>query len=262
MIPVPNTFKTRVHARDQQVGLFATLNSPALLEVLAGWDFDWILIDTEHSPTEMADVIAQLRVLDLHGVSAVVRPAWSDMTLIKRLLDAGARNLLIPCVESAEEARAAVSYTRYPPHGVRGVSGSSRAASYGQNRDYLRNAEKEVCVFVQIESAKGLANLEEFALVQGVDGVFVGPADLAASLEHLGEPQHPDVLSAVDDAFARLDAAGVATGYLSTDPAESGRRLAAGVHVVGIATDTSIVNRGAALTLESVRAGRETRRAG
>lgn len=259
---VPNTFKHRVESRSQQVGLFATLNSPALLEVLAGWDFDWILIDTEHSPTEMADVIAQLRVLELQGISAVVRPAWSDMVLIKRLLDAGARNLLIPCVESAEEARAAVSYTRYPPHGVRGVSGSSRAAAYGQDKDYLLNAGKEICVFVQIETTEALANLEEIALVPGVDGVFVGPADLAASLGHLGAPQHPEVLAAVDDAFARLDAVGVATGYLSADPTESGRRIREGVHVVGVATDTSIINRGAALTLENVAVGRDARRAG
>jgi 4-hydroxy-2-oxoheptanedioate aldolase len=252
-------FKARLLERSQQIGLFSTLNSPALVELLAGWDFDWILIDTEHSPSEMADIIAMLQALHSHQVSAIVRPAWSDMVLIKRVLDAGAQSLLIPCIETAEDARAAVSYTRYPPFGVRGVSGSSRAASYGQTNDYLQTAANEIAILVQIETVKGLDNLEDIAAVPGVDGVFIGPADLAASLGYLGNGQHPVVQAAVNDAFRRLTAIDKPTGYLTLHEPEAQARIAAGVEVLGVATDTSIINRGAALTLEGLHRAGDTR---
>ncbi|MEA5457014.1 HpcH/HpaI aldolase/citrate lyase family protein [Sinomonas sp. JGH33] len=244
-----NTFKRNLGSR-QQVGIFSTLNSSSLVELFAGIGFDWILLDTEHSPNEMADVIAQLRAMQLHGVSPVVRPAWSDMVLIKRLLDAGAQTLLIPCIETAEEAAAAVSYTRYPPAGVRGVSGSSRAANYGQNRGYLTTAEDEICILVQIETARGLGNLEAIAAVPGIDGVFIGPADLAASLGHIGNSQHPDVQAAIDTAFAKLRQLGKPTGYLTVNESEARARRAEGVDMLGVATDTSIINTGATQLLE------------
>jgi len=160
-----NVFKDRL--RSQQLGLFATLNSPALAELLAGCGFDWILIDTEHSPGEMADVVAQLHALQGREVSVIVRPAWSDMVLIKRLLDAGAQTLLIPNVQTAQEAATAVSYARYPPAGVRGVSSGSRAAQYGQSADYLRTADEQICILVQIETPRALDNLEAIAAVRG-----------------------------------------------------------------------------------------------
>jgi 4-hydroxy-2-oxoheptanedioate aldolase len=248
-----NDFKRRFLAHEQQIGLFATLNSPALVELLSGRGFDWVLIDTEHSPSEMADVIEQLRVLDGQGVGAIVRPAWSDRVLVKRLLDAGARNLLIPSVDTAQEAATAVSYTRYPPEGVRGVSGSSRAASYGQHTDYLRTAAAEICLLVQIETATALQNIEEIAGVPGIDGVFIGPADLAASLGHLGNAQHPEVQQAVQDAFRRLRVLGKPCGYLTLDSTEARARIGQGIEMVGVATDTSIVNAGAAMVLENLR---------
>jgi 4-hydroxy-2-oxoheptanedioate aldolase len=250
-----NTFKRRVHQGSTQRGVLSSLNSTAVIEMLAGWDFDWILIDTEHTPIEIADVVAQLQVLDAHNVSAIVRPAWSDMVLIKRLLDAGAQTFLIPNIDTAEEAAAAVSFTRYPPAGVRGVSGTSRAARYGQTPDYLQTAGNEICILAQIESATGLANLEAIAAVPGVDVVFIGPADLAASLGHLGDMQHPVVQAAVDDAFGRLRALGKPSGYFTLDEQEARRRIAQGVEVVGVATDTSIINRGAALTLTGLQPG-------
>lgn len=249
----PNEFKKRLLAHEQQVGLFATLNSPALVELLSGCGFDWVLVDTEHSPSEMADVIEQLRVLEGNGVDAVVRPAWSDRVLVKRLLDAGARTLLIPSVDTAEEAAAAVSFTRYPPEGVRGVSGSARAASYGQHPDYLRTAAEDICILVQIESVTALQNIEEIAAVPGVDGLFIGPADLAASLGHIGDGQHPEVQHAVDDAFRRLQAVGKPRGYLTLNSAEARTRIEQGVEMVGVATDTSIVNSGAAMVLDNLR---------
>ncbi|MEW5811840.1 MAG: aldolase/citrate lyase family protein [Actinomycetota bacterium] len=249
----PNVFKQRLLAHDQQVGLFATLNSAAIVEMLAGWGFDWMLIDTEHSPTEMADVIEQLRVLDGRGIGAVVRPAWSDRTQIKRLLDAGARNLLIPSVDTADEAAAAVSYTRYPPEGVRGVSGSSRAADYGQNTGYLRSAADELCLLVQIETATALQNIVEIASVPGIDGVFIGPADLAASLGHLGDAQHSEVQRPINDAFRLLKSVGKPRGYLTLNGNEARLRIQQGIEMVGIATDTSILNAGAAMVLENAR---------
>jgi 4-hydroxy-2-oxoheptanedioate aldolase len=253
-MPAPtNSFKSRLRQGSPQRGLLSTLNSTAVIEMLAGWDFDWILIDTEHTPTEVADVVAQLQVLDAHDVSAIVRPAWSDMVLIKRLLDAGAQTFLIPSIDTAEEAAAAVSYTRYPPAGVRGVSGTSRAARYGQTTDYLQTAGNQICILAQIETATGLANLEEIAAVPGVDAVFIGPADLAASLGHLGNPQHPVVQTAVNDAFRRLRAIGKPSGYFTLNEQEARLRIAEGVDVVGFATDTSIINRGVTLTLEGLQ---------
>jgi 4-hydroxy-2-oxoheptanedioate aldolase len=249
-----NSFKRRLHQRSTQRGLLATLNSTAIIELLAGWDFDWILIDTEHTPTEIADVVAQLQVLAAYDVSAIVRPAWSDMVLIKRLLDAGAQTLLIPSIDTAEDAATAVSYTRYPPQGLRGVSGTSRAARYGQTKDYLQTAGDEICILAQIETATGLANLEAIAAVPGVDAVFIGPADLAASLGHLGDPQHPFVQGAVDDAFQRLRALDKPSGYFTLNEREARLRIADGVDIVGVATDTSIINRGVALTLEGLKA--------
>jgi 4-hydroxy-2-oxoheptanedioate aldolase len=200
-------------------------------------------------------VISQLRALSGTDVSPVVRPAWSDMILVKRMLDAGAQSLLFPYVQSAEEAAAAVSYTRYPPHGVRGVSGASRAARYGLDTGYLARAGEDICVLVQIENAAGLRDLERIAAVDGVDGVFIGPSDLAASLGHLGNAQHPDVQAAIDDAFRRLRAVGKPTGYLTTNEAEAARRVKDGVDFIAVATDTSIITRAASALTQRMRAG-------
>jgi 4-hydroxy-2-oxoheptanedioate aldolase len=240
----PNTFKRALRQR-QQLGMFSTLGSSALAELLAGCGFDWILLDTEHSPNDMPEVISQLQAMAAFDVSPIVRPAWSDMIMVKRLLDAGAQTLLFPCIDSAEAARQAVSFTRYPPHGLRGVSGSSRAAAYGLNTNYLATAQDELCVILQIESLEGLTNLESIAAVEGVDALFVGPADLAAAMGHLGNGQHPEVQAAVDDAFRRLRAIGMPAGYLTLNEAEAERRIAQGVEFVGVATDTSIITRGA-----------------
>ncbi|MDB6141655.1 MAG: 2,4-dihydroxyhept-2-ene,7-dioic acid aldolase [Pseudomonas sp.] len=239
-----NHFKQALVER-QQIGMFSTLGSNTLVELLAGCGFDWIMLDTEHSPNDMSELISQLQAMSAHEVCPIVRPAWSDMIMIKRILDAGAQTLLIPSIQSAEEAVTAVSFTRYPPYGIRGVSGSSRAANYGLNPNYLRTADNEICILAQIETVEGLRNLESIAAVEGIDGVFIGPADLAASLGHLGDTQHPEVQAAVDDAFRRLRALGKPAGYLTLNEAEAERRIAEGIAVVGVATDTSIIMRSA-----------------
>ncbi|EJW11362.1 2,4-dihydroxyhept-2-ene-1,7-dioic acid aldolase [Rhodovulum sp. PH10] len=247
-----NHFKRALTER-QQIGLWSTLRSNMLAELFACCGYDWILIDTEHSPNEVPDIVAQLQAMSAYPTSAVVRPAWSDMILVKRLLDAGAQTLLFPCIQSAQEAREAVSFVRYPPRGVRGVAAGTRAGSFGTNPHYLANAEKELCVLVQIETGEGLKNLEEIAAVDGVDGVFIGPADLGASLGHLGDSQHPDVQSAVDDAFARLRRLNKPAGYLTTNAQEAARRVAAGVEFIAVATDTSIITKGAVSALAQAR---------
>jgi 4-hydroxy-2-oxoheptanedioate aldolase len=182
-----NRFKRDLGQR-QQLGIFSTLASPALTEMFAQLGFDWLLLDTEHSPNEPSQVVAQLQAMAALPAEPIVRPAWNDMVLVKRWLDFGAQTLLFPYVQNAEEAARAVSYTRYPPHGVRGVSGSSRAAAYGLIPDYFAKVQDEICVIVQIETTETLAQIEAIAQVDGVDAVFIGPADLAASMGHLGNP--------------------------------------------------------------------------
>lgn len=250
----PNRFK-RDLGRRQMLGIFATLASPTLTEMLAEVGFDWIIIDTEHSPNEAGDVVAQLQAMAATSTSAIVRPAWSDMVLVKRLLDFGAQTLLFPYVQSVAEAERAVSYTRYPTRGVRGVSGGSRGSRYGLATDYFARVEAEICVIVQIETAEALADIEAIASVDGVDAVFIGPADLAASMGHLGDMQHPDVQAAIDDGFRRLRAIGKPAGYLTTSEAEARQRIADGVAMVGIGTDAMIVARGSRALLQAVRPG-------
>lgn len=247
-----NRFK-RDLGRQQMLGVFATLGSPNLVELLAGCGFDWIMIDTEHSPTEMSDVVPQLRAVGASGASALVRPPWADMLLTKRLLDFGVQTLLFPYVQNADEAARVVGYTRYPPTGVRGVSGAARAAGYGLTRDYFTLAEAEICVLVQVETLEAVAELEAIAAVPGIDGILIGPADLAASMGHIGNAGHPRVQAVLDDAFARLRVQGKPSGFITNDPIQAARRAAEGVGFVGIANDTAIITRGAAELLARVR---------
>jgi 4-hydroxy-2-oxoheptanedioate aldolase len=251
----PNRFKRDLGKR-QMLGIFSTLASPLLAELFAEVGFDWILIDTEHSPNEAGEVVAQLQAMAATRTEAIVRPAWSDMIMVKRILDLGAQTLLFPYVQNAEEAARAVSYTRYPPRGVRGVSGSSRAARYGLVPDYFAKVEAEICVLVQIETLEALRNIEAIAAVDGVDAVFIGPADLAASMGHLGNTQHPEVQAAIDAGFAKLKALGKPAGYLTNNEAEARRRVAQGLDFVGVANDTTIVVRGARELLSAVGAPR------
>ena len=248
-----NLFKARLGQR-QQIGFFATMSAPGLTELMAGCGFDWVLIDTEHSPVELTDVIAQLRAVREPDVAALVRPAWNDMVTIKRVLDQGAQTLLIPYVETPDEARMAVSHTRFPPKGVRGVSGSSRSSNYGLDTDYFAAAEGEICVIVQIESLGALAQIEEIAGVEGVDAVFIGPSDLAASMGHIGNPMHPEVQAAIDDGFRRLKAVGARTGYLTGNEDEFRRRLADGIDFISFATDAVIVRNATLKLVERLRA--------
>ena len=238
-----NPFKRALRAGQPQIGLWSSLCSNISLEVIAGSGFDWILIDTEHAPNELPLVFSQLQAL--HGSSAapVVRPAWNDVVLIKRFLDIGVQNLLIPYVQTADEARAAVAATRYPPHGVRGVAVSHRANRYGRIKDYFHEIHDQLCVLVQIETRLALQNVEAIAAVPDVDALFIGPSDLAAALGHLGDPGHAEVRLAIEQAIGRIRQAGKPAGILAPIEADARHWLAQGCTVLAVGSDVSLLAR-------------------
>jgi 4-hydroxy-2-oxoheptanedioate aldolase len=240
-----NSFKRALKAGKPQIGLWSTLSSNYGVEVIAGAGFDWILLDTEHSPTDLENLLTQLQAASSYPTHPVVRVPWNDMVTMKRVLDIGAQSLLIPYVSTAEEARAAVSYTRYPPAGVRGVAGTTRATRFGRIKDYARRAHEELCVLVQVETQKGLDNLEAIAAIEGVDGVFIGPADLHASLGHMGEIANPKIMPLIDEAIGRVRKAGKAPGILTPAEEHARRQLAAGALFVAVGNDIGILARGA-----------------
>ena len=240
-----NRFKQALAEGRLQIGLWSTLGSTVGAEILGDSGFDWLLLDTEHSPNELPDLLAQMQALGRSETAPVVRPAWNDTVLIKRILDIGAQSVLLPYVQNAAEAARAVAATRYPPAGVRGVTGSGRAARYGRVRDYARRAHEELCVLVQVETRQALDALEEIAGVAGVDGVFIGPADLAASMGFVGQPGHAEVQAAIRDAVERLKAAGRPAGILTASPDEARRYIDWGFAFVAVGIDLLLLARGA-----------------
>jgi len=240
-----NEFKRALARGDLQIGLWSTLCSNIGAEIIAHSGFDWILLDTEHSPNELPDLLQQLHAMGRGTAMPVVRTAWNDPVLIKRVLDLGAQSILLPYVQTAEEAQRAVQSVRYPPKGIRGVSGGSRASQYGRVKDYLQRADAEVCLIVQLETRAALEQLEAIAAIEGVDGIFIGPSDLAASLGHLGDPQHPDVQAALRDAATRLGRVGKASGILTLVEADARRYIEWGYRFVAVGVDTSLLARSA-----------------
>jgi len=236
----PNRFKERLCAGERLIGCWCSLASPITTEVLGLAGFDWVLLDGEHSPNDVLTFIPQLMALKDSGSAPVARPPWNDAVEIKRLMDAGFYNFLIPMVESADAARAAVAATRYPPQGIRGVSTSQRGNRYGTIKDYLQKANDQACVLVQIESRKGLAAAAEIASVEGVDGVFIGPADLAAALGHLGNPAHPDVQQAIAQIAKAVRGAGKALGTLAPVEADARRYMELGANFVAVGSDLGL----------------------
>jgi 4-hydroxy-2-oxoheptanedioate aldolase len=238
-----NKFKRALKESRQQVGLWCTLSSAYAAEVVAGSGFDWLLLDTEHSPSDVDTVLAQLQAVSAYDVSPVVRPASNDTVLIKRYLDIGVQSLLIPYVQTAGEARHAVSAIRYAPDGVRGVSALTRATRFGRVEGYARRAVDELCLLVQIETQQALDELEAIAAVDGVDGVFVGPADLAASLGHIGDLNHPTVRAAVEDALRRIRSCGKPAGILTGDPAFARHCIEIGTTFTAVGVDVGVLAR-------------------
>ncbi|MFJ5536764.1 4-hydroxy-2-oxoheptanedioate aldolase [Vreelandella titanicae] len=233
-----NTFKQQLLAGQPQTGIWLGLASAYTAEIAATAGFDWLLLDAEHAPNDVSSLLAQLQALAPYDSHPVVRPPTGDTVLIKRYLDIGVQNLLIPMVETAEQAAQLVAATRYPPRGSRGVGHVlARASRWGQAEDYLFRADDEICLMLQVESPQALANLEAIAAVEGVDGVFIGPADLSASMGHLGNASHPDVTAAINDAITTIRAEGKAAGIVTVDEQAARGYLAAGCTFVGVGID-------------------------
>ena len=243
-IPV-NKFKQAIKANQQQIGLWCSLSNHFAVEVVAGAGFDWLLFDTEHSPNDIESVFTQLQAAAPYHSHPVVRVPWNDMVTIKRYLDIGAQSLLIPFIQNEEEAKRAVAYTRYPPAGVRGVAGTTRATRFGRVKDYPRRAQDEICVLLQIENQAGLDNLEKIAAVDGVDGVFIGPADLHASLGYMGETNNPKVMPIIDEAIRRIRKAGKAPGILTGVEADAKRWIGEGCLFTAVGADVGLLARAA-----------------
>jgi 2-dehydro-3-deoxyglucarate aldolase len=237
---IPNQFRQALLARRRLIGCWCSLANPVTTEVLGLAGFDWLLLDAEHAPNDVTTLIPQLLALKDSVSAPVVRPPWNDTVVIKRLLDAGFYNFLIPFVESAEEAHQAVAATRYPPAGVRGVSVAQRHNRYGTVPDYLTAVNESIAVMVQIESARGLAAVDSIAAVDGVDGIFVGPSDLAAALGHLGNAAHPEVQQAIHHLFDRAQAHGKASGILAPVDADARRYLEWGADFVAVGSDLGL----------------------
>ncbi|MEP7030371.1 MAG: HpcH/HpaI aldolase/citrate lyase family protein [Pseudolabrys sp.] len=240
-----NAFKHALAAGKLQIGLWSSLCSNVAAEIISDSGFDWILLDTEHSPNEIPDLVGQLQAMQGSKTTPIIRPAWNDAVLAKRALDIGAQSLLFPYVQNAEEARRAVASTRYPPQGIRGVSVAARASRYGRTSGYLGKANAEICVLVQVETRSALGEIEAIAEVDGVDGVFIGPSDLAASLGHLGNPQHADVQKAIENAVKRLTKAGKPAGILTGNEEEARRYIDWGYLFVAVGADVGLLARNA-----------------
>ena len=245
MEPNRNAFKHALAEGRVQIGFWSSLCSNIAADVFSDSGFDWILLDTEHSPNELPNLLSQLQALSGGTATPIVRPAWNDFVLIKRILDIGAQTLLVPYVQNAEEAQAAVAATRYPPAGIRGVTASGRAARFGRVEGYLEKADTEICVLTQVETAQALDELEAIASVDGVDGVFIGPSDLAASMGHIGNPQHADVQAAIEDAARRLANLGKPAGILTANEGEARRYMDWGYIFVSVGVDLGLLARGA-----------------
>lgn len=241
----PNPFKHALAQGRRQIGLWLSLASPYAAEAVGDAGFDWMLLDMEHAPSTLDSVLGQMQALAAYPGAAVVRPASNDPVRIKHLLDMGALSLLVPYVQSVEEAQAAVAAVRYPPRGLRGVAGGTRAARFGRATDYGRRAEEEICLLLQVETIEALTQLEAIAGVDGVNGVFIGPGDLAASMGLVGQPLHPQVKAAILDAIARLCAIGKPAGVLTADSDFARACLDAGALFVAVGSDVGLLVRGA-----------------
>jgi 4-hydroxy-2-oxoheptanedioate aldolase len=238
-----NKFKKAIKAGQPQIGIWSSLANHLAVEILADAGFDWVLLDTEHAPNELPMVLTQLQALKGGTATPIVRPAWNDMVLVKRYLDLGVQTLLLPYVQSPEEATQAVRYTRYPPQGVRGVSGSARGSAFGRYKDYFKRVHDEMCLLVQVETRAAMAKLEAIAAVDGVDGIFIGPNDLAADMGYLGNWQHPEVWKVMEEAAKRIRKAGKAPGILVGE-ADGKRCLDMGYLFVAVGADLGILARG------------------
>jgi 4-hydroxy-2-oxoheptanedioate aldolase len=249
-----NKFKRALATGRPQYGLWLGLPDNSVAEIAAGAGFDWLLIDHEHAPFELRDIMSHLQAIAPYPVAPIVRPVEGSPALLKKLLDIGVQSFLIPMVDTAAQARALVTALRYPPAGKRGL-GTSMARAAGWNRvpDYLHKANEEICLIVQVETTDAMDNLDEILAVEGVDGVFIGPSDLSASMGHIGNAGHPDVVAAISDALSRIKAAGKYAGLLCLDPKLVDNYIAQGADFIGIGVDSLILAQGMQKVLQQQR---------
>lgn len=246
-MPAPlNPFKAALAARQPQIGLWLGLANPISAELCSHAGFDWLVVDGEHGPNEITSTLAQLQAIGGRS-HAVVRPPIGEVHRIKQLLDLGAQTILVPMIETADQAQAMARAMLYPPQGVRGVGASlAQASAYGSIPDYLTTANDQTCLILQIESTAGMANLDAIAATSGVDGVFIGPSDLAADMGYLGRSGEPQVQRLVEDGLARIQAAGRPAGILTTDIKLAQHYLDLGATFVAVGTDVGLLTQGAA----------------
>ena len=245
-----NKLKSALADGNLQLGLWSSSGSNIVAEILAHSDFDWVTLDTEHTHASLPLLVSQMQGMKGGNVSIIVRPAWNDPVLIKRILDIGAQSLVIPFVQNAEEAKAAVAATRYPPEGIRGAAGSSRAAAFGRNKNYLPEIGDEITVIVQIETGEAVQEIEAIASVPGVDAVFIGPSDLSASLGHLNNPEHEDVQALIKEAIDKLKVAGKPGGILAFNPDTAKRYIDWGFRFVAVGSDINLLVKGSDALLQ------------
>ena len=237
-----NQFKAAIQANQTTYGVWNGLPDTYVAEILAGAGFDWVLIDGEHAPFDLRTILAQMQAINQFETSIIVRPPVGDVHLIKQLLEIGVQNLLVPMVETAEQAQTLYQAMQYPPVGVRGVGAAlSRGAQWTRTADYFKNAGAEMCLIVQVESVLGIQNLDEILKTQGVDGVFIGPADLAASMGFIGQPNHPEVKTVILKALKMIRAAHKTAGILSINKALADEYTAAGANMLGVGVDTLLL---------------------
>lgn len=241
-----NRFKLGLNSGVTQIGLWLGIPDNTVAELVASAGFDWLLIDHEHGPFELRTVMSHLQVMAGYEVAPVVRPASDDPSLLKKFLDIGAQSLLLPMVEDAGQAQRIVQAGYYPPLGRRGVGTSlARAARWNQCPDYLRKANDELCLIVQVETARALDNLADIAAVEGVDGVFIGPSDLSASMGHIGNPEHPEVVEAISRAIETIRGAARHAGLLCLEPERVEQYVGLGASFIGVGVDTLLLSKGA-----------------
>lgn len=248
-----NTFTQGLKEGRKQFGMWVSLASPFASEIVASAGFDFAVIDMEHSPNDLNSVLGQLQAFAPHPTPAIVRPMWNDMVVVKRLLDIGAPGLVFPMVQNAEEARAAVAACRYPPHGVRGVAGSTRANQFGRVTDYFDRVDEELTIIAQVETRAAMAVVDEIAAVDGVSGVFFGPSDIAADLGHLGKPMHPEVWEAIRPLSRRLADKGMPVGTLVGDLDFAAGLLNEEFSFVACSTEASALARAMDATVAKMR---------
>lgn len=247
-----NRLKAALREGRQQIGLWNSIGGTSVPEALAALGYDWVVIDTEHAPREVTEVLPVVQAMG-EATSVVVRPDWNDPVKIKRFLDFGVQTLLIPYVQPREEAEAAVRAMHYPPCGMRGVGGTTRASRYGQIAGYAANASEELCLLLQVETGEALERLEEIAGVEGVDGIFLGPSDIAASMGFPGQPGHPEVKAEVLRAIDRIRAVGKPAGILTLDQDFARECIVRGTTFTAVGLDLALLLNGARRLRESFR---------